>query len=91
MIVKENNFIHAFHSSEIPKQELINVHNAVEYIKLLSSVIKRIPYQLTIKNWDVIRIGLGHWILSVTKSLDYALQKTDQKVNKELKNTENNN
>ncbi|XP_075159606.1 E3 ubiquitin-protein ligase listerin [Haematobia irritans] len=67
------------YQSEIAKQEYEHVLNAVEYLRLLSCVIERIPYQLTIKNWDVIRIGLGHWILSVTKSLDYALEKTDKK------------
>ncbi|XP_073835872.1 E3 ubiquitin-protein ligase listerin-like isoform X2 [Musca autumnalis] len=67
------------YQSEIPKQEIVNILNAVEYIKLLSCALERISYQLTIKNWDVIRIGLGHWILSVTKSLDYALENADQK------------
>uniref|UniRef100_A0A1I8NVG8 E3 ubiquitin-protein ligase listerin n=1 Tax=Stomoxys calcitrans TaxID=35570 RepID=A0A1I8NVG8_STOCA len=64
---------------EIQKQEFKNILNAVEYIRLLECVLQRIPYQLTIKNWDVIRIGLGHWILSVTKSLDHALDKVEQK------------
>ncbi|XP_011292059.2 E3 ubiquitin-protein ligase listerin [Musca domestica] len=67
------------YQSEIFKQEIPTILNAVEYIKLLSCALECIPHQLTIKNWDVIRIGLGHWILSVTKSLDYALENADQK------------
>lgn len=47
---------------------------------LLTTLLNKVPYQLSIKNWDVIRIGLGHWILSLTKSLDYALENMDQKV-----------
>lgn len=49
-------------------------------MNLLTEVCGKVPYQLSGKNWDVIRIGLGHWILSLTKSLDYALENVDQKV-----------
>ena len=59
---------------------MLNVLNAVEYMTLLTEVLHKIPHQLSIKNWDVIRIGLGHWILSLTKSLDYALENADEKV-----------
>ncbi|XP_046806997.1 E3 ubiquitin-protein ligase listerin [Lucilia cuprina] len=67
------------YQTEIPKQEMLNVLNAVEYMNLLTEVLRKVPHQLSIKNWDVIRIGLGHWILSLTKSLDYALENQDQK------------
>lgn len=62
----------------------MNVLNAVEYMNLLTEVLLKVPHQLSIKNWDVIRIGLGHWILSLTKSLDYALQHQDEKVSSNL-------
>ncbi|KAM7355402.1 E3 ubiquitin-protein ligase listerin [Cochliomyia hominivorax] len=67
------------YQTEIPEQEIGNILNAIEYMNLLTEVLRKVPYQLSIKNWDVIRIGLGHWILSLTKSLDYALQHQDQK------------
>lgn len=80
MFVNKEIFI--LFSSEIPKQDILNVLNAVEYMNLLTEVLLKVPHQLSIKNWDVIRIGLGHWILSLTKSLDYALQHQDLKVRK---------
>ena len=71
-----------FYYRVIPQQDIVNVLNAVEYMTLLTTLLNKVPYQLSIKNWDVIRIGLGHWILSVTKSLDYALENMDQKVSR---------
>ncbi|XP_017072343.1 E3 ubiquitin-protein ligase listerin [Drosophila eugracilis] len=54
---------------EIYKQPYESVINAVEFIKLLTEVLKRFPYELSIKNWDAIRIGLSSWVLSVSKSI----------------------
>lgn len=54
---------------EIHKQPYESVINTVEFIKLLTEVLKRFPYELSIKNWDAIRIGLSSWILSVSKSI----------------------
>lgn len=53
-------------------------------MNLLSEVLRKMPFELSIENWDVIRIGLGHWILSVSKSLDFALENADQKVYKKF-------
>ncbi|KAL9902258.1 E3 ubiquitin-protein ligase listerin [Glossina fuscipes fuscipes] len=63
---------------EINKQKIDNVLNAVEYMNLLIELLEKAPYELSIKSWDIIRIGLGHWILSVTKTLDNAQEKLDQ-------------
>uniref|UniRef100_A0A1B0GD60 E3 ubiquitin-protein ligase listerin n=1 Tax=Glossina morsitans morsitans TaxID=37546 RepID=A0A1B0GD60_GLOMM len=63
---------------EINKQEIVNVLNAVEYMNLLIELLEKAPYELSIKSWDIVRIGLGHWILSVTKTLDNAQEKLDQ-------------
>lgn len=54
--------------------------NAVEYMNLLIELLEKAPYELSIKSWDIVRIGLGHWILSVTKTLDNAQEKLDQMV-----------
>ncbi|XP_017127246.1 E3 ubiquitin-protein ligase listerin [Drosophila elegans] len=54
---------------EIHKQPYESVINTVEFIKLLTEVLKRFPYELGIKNWDAIRIGLSSWVLSVSKSI----------------------
>ncbi|XP_016959436.2 E3 ubiquitin-protein ligase listerin [Drosophila biarmipes] len=54
---------------EIHKQPYESVINTVEFIKLLTQVLNRFPYELSIKNWDAIRIGLSSWILSVSKSI----------------------
>ncbi|XP_030373651.1 E3 ubiquitin-protein ligase listerin [Scaptodrosophila lebanonensis] len=54
---------------EICEQPYESVLNTVEYIKLLNEVLQRFPYELTMKNWDAIRIGLGSWVLTVSKSI----------------------
>ncbi|KAH8258638.1 hypothetical protein KR038_003248 [Drosophila bunnanda] len=54
---------------ELPKQPFESVINTVEFIKLLTEVLKRFPYELSIKNWDAIRIGLSSWVLTVSKSI----------------------
>nr|NP_730427.1 listerin E3 ubiquitin protein ligase 1 [Drosophila melanogaster]Q9VW09.2 RecName: Full=E3 ubiquitin-protein ligase listerin; AltName: Full=Listerin E3 ubiquitin protein ligase 1; AltName: Full=RING-type E3 ubiquitin transferase listerin [Drosophila melanogaster]AAF49146.2 listerin E3 ubiquitin protein ligase 1 [Drosophila melanogaster] len=54
---------------EIQRQPYESVINTVEFIKLLTEVLKRFPYELSIKNWDAIRIGLSSWVLSVSKSI----------------------
>uniref|UniRef100_A0A1A9X109 E3 ubiquitin-protein ligase listerin n=1 Tax=Glossina brevipalpis TaxID=37001 RepID=A0A1A9X109_9MUSC len=81
----QNNFDNTFNKTddkgminEISKQEIVNVLNAVEYMNLLIELLEKAPHELSIKSWDVIRVGLGHWILSVTKSLDSAQEKLDQ-------------
>lgn len=55
--------------SELLNQPYEAVIGTVEIIKLLEEVIRRFPYELTIKNWDTIRIGLGSWVLTVSKSI----------------------
>ncbi|XP_034103440.1 E3 ubiquitin-protein ligase listerin isoform X1 [Drosophila albomicans] len=54
---------------ELLKQPYDSVLSTVEIIKLLNEVLQRFPYELTIKNWDAIRIGLSSWVLSVSKSI----------------------
>ncbi|KAH8303692.1 hypothetical protein KR018_011703 [Drosophila ironensis] len=54
---------------ELSKQPYESVLNTVEYIKLLTEVLQRFPYELSIKNWDAIRIGLSSWVLTVSKSV----------------------
>lgn len=59
----------SFTSSELLNQSYESVINTVEIIKLLNELLLRFPYELTIKNWDTIRIGLGSWVLTVSKSM----------------------
>ncbi|ALC44763.1 l-3-76BDr [Drosophila busckii] len=47
------------------------VLNVVEVIQLLNEVLQRFPYELSIKHWDAIRIGLSSWVLSVSKSIKH--------------------
>ncbi|XP_030078799.1 E3 ubiquitin-protein ligase listerin isoform X2 [Drosophila hydei] len=54
---------------ELLNQSYESVINTVEIIKLLNELLLRFPYELTIKNWDTIRIGLGSWVLTVSKSM----------------------
>ena len=55
---------------EIHKQDFNKVIDTTEFINLLEELIKRFPYELSIKNWDAIRIGLSAWVLSVSKSIE---------------------
>ncbi|EDW76782.1 uncharacterized protein Dwil_GK19431 [Drosophila willistoni] len=54
---------------DLHKMSYDSVLNTVEFIKLLTEVLQRFPYELSIKNWDTIRIGLSSWILTLSKSL----------------------
>ncbi|XP_017135075.1 E3 ubiquitin-protein ligase listerin [Drosophila miranda] len=54
---------------ELLKQPYESVLNTVEFIKLLTQVLNRFPYELSIRNWDAIRIGLSSWVLTVSKSM----------------------
>ncbi|KAH8259572.1 hypothetical protein KR026_006780 [Drosophila bipectinata] len=54
---------------DLKQQPYESVINTVEFIKLLTEVLKRFPYELSIKNWDAIRIGLSSWVLTVSKSI----------------------
>ena len=44
--------------------------DVIEFINLLEELVRRFPYELSIKNWDAIRIGLSAWVLSVSKSIE---------------------
>ncbi|TDG45249.1 hypothetical protein AWZ03_008311 [Drosophila navojoa] len=57
------------HNVELLNQPYQAVIDTVEIIKLLRECISRFPYELSIKNWDTIRIGLGSWVLTVSKSI----------------------
>ncbi|XP_055844487.1 E3 ubiquitin-protein ligase listerin [Episyrphus balteatus] len=58
------------YNTDVSKQEFVTATRTVEYIKLLTEVLERFPYELTIKNWDAIRLGLSSWVLSVSKSIE---------------------
>lgn len=55
---------------ELQKQPFEKIVDTVELMNMLLEVLKNFPYELTIKNWDTIRIGLSSWVLSVSKSID---------------------
>ncbi|KAL7734397.1 hypothetical protein ACLKA6_010729 [Drosophila palustris] len=54
---------------ELLTQPYESVLNTVEIIQLLNEILQRFPHELTIKNWDAIRIGLSSWVLTVSKSI----------------------
>ncbi|EDV97987.1 E3 ubiquitin-protein ligase listerin [Drosophila grimshawi] len=56
---------------ELLKQPYEAVLNTVEIIQLLNEILQRFPYELTIKNWDAIRIGISSWVLTVSKSMKH--------------------
>ncbi|EDW69877.1 E3 ubiquitin-protein ligase listerin [Drosophila virilis] len=56
---------------ELINQPYEEVLNTVEIIKLLNEILQRFPHELNIKNWDTISIGLGSWMLTVSKSIVY--------------------
>lgn len=53
------------------KQPYEAVLNTVEVIQLLNEIVQRFPYELNIKNWDAIRIGLSSWVLTISKSIKH--------------------
>lgn len=57
--------------SELLKQPYEAVLNTVEVIQLLNEIVQRFPYELNIKNWDAIRIGLSSWVLTISKSIKH--------------------
>ncbi|XP_055909691.1 E3 ubiquitin-protein ligase listerin [Eupeodes corollae] len=58
------------YNTDVAKQDFVTTTRTVEYINLLIEVLERFPYELTIKTWDAIRLGLSSWVLSVSKSIE---------------------
>lgn len=46
------------------------VAQTVQVCRLLSLTIKKFPQELTMKNWDFIRISLSSWVLTISKSIE---------------------
>lgn len=42
-------------------------------MKLFREMIIQLPNELTNKHWEIISMSLANWLLSVSKSLEYAL------------------
>lgn len=63
-----NNF--SFSYSDINQQNVQQVFMVIEFINLVTEILYRFPTQLNVKCWDIIRIGLSSWVLSISKSID---------------------
>lgn len=55
---------------EINEHEYATVIELIEYIRLLTEILKKIPWCLGAQDWDNIIIGLGFWVPSVQKSME---------------------
>ncbi|XP_054731911.1 E3 ubiquitin-protein ligase listerin [Anastrepha obliqua] len=67
----------ALFNVKIDDHELAVVVELVEYIRLLTEILKNMPWSLSSKDWDSIIIGLSSWVPSVLKSIE---KYTDPKV-----------
>uniref|UniRef100_A0A034VRR7 E3 ubiquitin-protein ligase listerin n=1 Tax=Bactrocera dorsalis TaxID=27457 RepID=A0A034VRR7_BACDO len=65
--INENFYIQ--NKVEIKELEYGAVIELIEYIRLLTEILKKIPLSLGAKDWDNIIIGLGSWVPSVHKSI----------------------
>ncbi|CAD7003345.1 unnamed protein product [Ceratitis capitata] len=56
------------YDTDINKLSYIEVVELIEYIRLLTEMLKNMPWCLGSKEWDSITIGLSSWVPSILKS-----------------------
>uniref|UniRef100_A0A0A1X441 E3 ubiquitin-protein ligase listerin n=1 Tax=Zeugodacus cucurbitae TaxID=28588 RepID=A0A0A1X441_ZEUCU len=55
---------------DLNEQGYSAVIELIEYIRLLTEILKKMPWCLGAKDWDNIIIGLGSWVPNVHKSIE---------------------